>query len=222
MSKDETINKPERHAGPTRRQFLGAAGAVAGAAALGVSTDAKAMKKRHPGRGGTVRFATRADSRGLDMHRNYYYYVSHPLAGTSMGLMDLNLKMEPVPGLAVGHEQSADNKVYTFKLRQGAEFHNGESVTAEAIKWNFERILDPKVGHPFVRSAIKDFEKIEVLDKYTVRAHLKNPSAILIPNVTYYPLQFMAPGSVDKADTLPVGCGPFKFKSWKAYEILLK
>ena len=49
MSKDETIKKPERHAGPTRRQFLGAAGAVAGAAALGVSTDAKAMKKRHPG-----------------------------------------------------------------------------------------------------------------------------------------------------------------------------
>ena len=218
MSKDKTIKKPERHAGPTRRQFLGAAGAVAGAAALGVSTDAKAMKKRHPGRGGTVRFATRADSRGLDMHRNYYYYVSHPLAGTSMGLMDLNLKMEPVPGLAVGHEQSADNKVYTFKLRQGAEFHNGESVTAEAIKWNFERILDPKVGHPFVRSAIKDFEKIEVLDKYTVRAHLKNPSAILIPNVTYYPLQFMAPGSVDKADTLPVGCGPFKFKSWKKFD----
>ena len=218
MSKDKTIKKPERHAGPTRRQFLGAAGAVAGAAALGVSTDAKAMKKRHPGRGGPVRFATRADSRGLDMHRNYYYYVSHPLAGTSMGLMDLNLKMEPVPGLAVGHEQSADNKVYTFKLRQGAEFHNGESVTAEAIKWNFERILDPKVGHPFVRSAIKDFEKIEVLDKYTVRAHLKNPSAILIPNVTYYPLQFMAPGSVDKADTLPVGCGPFKFKSWKKFD----
>lgn len=217
MAKDDTTNKPESGTGPTRRQFLGAAGAVAGAATLGVSTKADAAK-RHPSRGGTVRFATRADSRGLDMHRNYYYYVSHPLAATSMGLMDLNVKMEPVPGIAVGHEKSADNKTYTFSLRKGATYHNGEDVDAESVKWNFERILDPKVGHPFVRSAIKDFEKIEVVDKWTVRAHLKNPSAILIPNLTYYPLQLMAPGSVDNADVNPVGCGPFKFKSWKKFD----
>lgn len=217
MSRDESTTKPETSTGPTRRQFLGAAGAVAGAAAMGVSPKAEAAK-RHPSRGGTVRFATRADSRGLDMHRNFYYYVSHPLAGTSMGLMDLNVNMEPVPGLAVGSEVSKDKKSYTFNLRKGAEYHNGESVDAASIKWNIERILDPKIGNSFTRSAIKDVESIDVLDKWTVRLNLNNPSAVLIPNVTYYPLQFMAPGSVDKADTHPVGCGPFKFKSWKKFD----
>ena len=218
MATDDTTKRPENGTGPTRRQFLGAAGAVAGAATLGVSTKPAEAAKRDPKRGGTLRFATRADARGLDMHRNYYYYVSHPLAATSMGLMDLNLKMEPVPGLAVGHDKSADNKTYTFNLRKGATYHNGEDVDAASIKWNLERILDPKIGHPFVRSAIKDVEKIDVVDKWTVRLHLKSPSAVLIPNVTYYPLQFMAPGSVDKADTHPVGCGPFKFVSWKKFD----
>ena len=219
MSQDDIIKKPETSTGPTRRQFLGAAGAAAGAAAIGgVATEAQAKRKRNPSRGGTVRFATRADSRGLDMHRNYYYYVSHPLAATSMGMMDLNLKMEPVPGIAVGHEVSNGNKTYTFNLRKGATYHNGEDVDAASIKWNLERILDPKVGHSFVRSAVKDVHKIDVVDKWTVRLHLNNPSAVLVPNLTYYPIQFMAPGSVDKADTHPVGCGPFKFKSWKKFD----
>lgn len=217
MSKDDTSNNPESRTGPTRRQFLGTAGAVAGAATLGVSAKAEAAK-RHPKRGGTVRFATRSDSRGLDQHRNFYYYVSQPMAATSMGLMDLNLKMEPVPGIAVGNEVSKDLKTYTFQLRKGATYHNGADVDAESVKWNFERILDPKIGHPFVKSAIKDFEKMEVIDKWTIRCHLKNPSAVLIPNVTYYPLQLMAPNSVDQADTHPVGCGPFKFKSWKKFD----
>ena len=60
--------------------------------------------------------------------------------------------------------------------------------------------------------------KIDVVDKWTVRLHLNNPSAVLVPNLTYYPIQFMALGSVDKADTHPVGCGPFKFKSWKKFD----
>jgi len=218
MLKDETTNNPESKTGPTRRQFLGTAGAVAGAAAIGASPNKAEAAKRHPKRGGTVRFATRADSRGLDQHRNYYYYVSHPLAATSMGLMDLNLKMEPVPGIAVGSEVSKDNKIYTFSLRKGATYHDGADVDAESVKWNFERILDPKIGHPFVRAAIKDLEKMDVVDKWTIRCHLKNPSAVLIPNVTYYPMQLMSPASVANADNHPIGCGPFKFKSWKKFD----
>ena len=37
--------------------------------------------------------------------------------------------------------------------------------------------------------------------------------------MVYYPVNLMAPGAVDKADTHPVGCGPFKFKSWKRHDI---
>ena len=76
--------------GQTRREFMATTGAVAGAAMLGAAGGAQAASHaamKSPKRGGVLRFATRADARGLDPHRNYYYYVSHPLAATSMGFL---------------------------------------------------------------------------------------------------------------------------------------
>ena len=182
--------------GPSRRQFIATTSAIASAAAFGLPFASEAANKRHPKRGGTLRFATRSDSRGLDPHRNYYYYVSHPLAATSMGLMDYSPNMEEVPGIAVENAVSKDLKVYTFKLRKGATYHNGRDVDAESVKWNFERILDPKIGHPNVRSPLKNIESMEVLDKWTIRINLASPSGVFLSNVAYYPVQLMAPDSV--------------------------
>jgi peptide/nickel transport system substrate-binding protein len=218
MSKKKTEDNAEEKPGQTRREFMATTGAVAGAAALGVSSEANAAKKRHPKRGGTLRFATRSDSRGLDQHRNYYYYVSHPLAATSMGMFDLDLKMEPKPGIAIDHTVSKDMKTYTFKLRKGATFHDGSPIDAEAVKWNIGRIQDPKIGHPFIRSSVKDVESVDVIDSHTIRFNLDKPSGVLVPSLTYYPVQFMSPNSVGNADNLPIGAGPFKFKSWKKYD----
>ena len=90
------------HTDPTlsRRAFLATtSGALAGAAACGLVGQA-AASKRQPQRGGTLRFATRGDAPGLDPHRNIMYLVSSPLAATTQGLLDLDLKSEPVPGIA--------------------------------------------------------------------------------------------------------------------------
>ena len=177
-----------------------------------------AAAKRHPKRGGTLRFGMRDDSVGLDTHRNFIYFVSQPLAALTGGLLDFDAKMDPVAAIATEWDASADLKTWTFKLRRGAEFHNGETIDAEAIKWNIERILDPKIGHSFTRSALTDVERVTVDDKHTVRFHLKGASAAFDTNLVYYPVNLMAPGSVDKADTNPVSCGPFKFKSWKRFD----
>src|SRR3990167_4532627 len=211
---DEAIKKGPEH---TRRNFLTATTALAGAAVVGLPAMADA-RKRNPKRGGTVRFGTRDDSVGLDTHRNFIYFVSHPLSGLVGGLLDFDAEMNVVPGIASEWDSSKDLKTWTFKLRRGAEFHNGETVDANAVKWNLERIKDPKIGHSFTRSALSDLERVTVDDKYTVRCHLKDPSAAFDSNVIYYPVNLMAPGAVDKADTAPVGCGPFKFKSWKRFD----
>jgi peptide/nickel transport system substrate-binding protein len=202
----------------TRRNFLTATTALAGAALVGLPGAAEAGK-RDPKRGGTLRFGTRDDSVGLDTHRTFIYFVSHPLAGMTGGLLDFDGEMNVVAGIANEWDASEDLKTWTFKLRRGAEFHNGETIDAEAVKWNLERILDPKIGHSFTRSALADLERVTVDDKYTVRCHLKEPSAAFDSNVVYYPVNLMAPGAVDKADTEPVGCGPFKFKSWKRFDV---
>jgi peptide/nickel transport system substrate-binding protein len=196
-----------------RREFLATSAAAAGAAAIGLPGKAKAANKR----GGTLRFSTRSDSRGLDPHRNIIYYVSHPLAGTSQGLLDLNTDMEIVPGIGEEWSISDDLKTYTFKIRKGVEFHDGADVDAEAIKWNYDRIMNPKTSHSFTRSSFKEVESITAVDKYTLRIQLKAPSAVFLANVTYYPCGLLSPNSADKADTHPVGCGPFKFVSWKRY-----
>ncbi len=202
----------------SRRKFLATTTALAGTAMVGLPPREAAAGKKHPKRGGTIRFGMRDDSVGLDTHRNFIYYVSQPMAGLTGGLLDFNEKMEPVPAVAKEWDASADLKTWTFKLKSGVEYHNGETIDAQSIKWNIERILDPKIGHSFNRSALSDVERVTVDDKLTVRIHLKEPNAAFDTNVIYYPVNLMAPGSADKADTHPVSCGPFKFKSWKRFD----
>lgn len=205
--------------GQSRREFLGTAAAATGAVALGAAGGANAAghaaAKRHPKRGGTLRFGTRADTRGLDPHRNYFYYASHPLAAVCASLVDINQKMEPVPGLAEEWTIADDLKSYTFKLRAGTTFHNGAAIDADAVAWNFARVKDPKIGHPSIRAAIRDVESWDVLDKSTFRINLSQPNASMLANLIYYPFHMMAPGTEAQADTNPICAGPFKFKSWR-------
>ncbi len=164
------ISTPETEL--SRREFLaGTSGALAGAAALGLASQAAAGQK-HPTRGGELRFGMRSDSIALDPHRNVMYLTSHPLGATTQGLLDLDLKCRPVPGLAYEWDVSKDLMTYTFKMIKGASFHNGREIDAAAVKWNYERIQDPKVGHFFTRSALENLKEVEVVDKYTVRCNL--------------------------------------------------
>jgi peptide/nickel transport system substrate-binding protein len=199
----------------SRRGFLATTGgALAGAAAFGLVGPAAAAT-RHPSRGGTLLFAMRSDTTGLDPHRNIHYLVSVPMAATSQGLLDLDVKSEPVPGIATEWEAAKDLLTYTFKLRKGALFHNGREIDAEAVKWNYERIKDPKRSHAFTRSALANLKEITVVDKYTVRCLLNEPSAAFPADVVYYPAALMAPDSEEQADSHPIGCGPFKFVRWE-------
>ena len=84
----------------TRRKFLTATTALAGAALAGLPGAAEAQRKRNPKRGGTLRFGTRDNSVGLDTHRNFIYFVSQPLAGMTGGLLDFDASMEPIPAIA--------------------------------------------------------------------------------------------------------------------------
>jgi peptide/nickel transport system substrate-binding protein len=191
---------------------------LAGAAMVGLVGPTEAGK-RHATRGGTLRFATRGDAAGLDPHRNTMVPVSYPLAGICQGLLDLNARSEPTPGIASEWDASKDLLTYTFKLRQGVLFHNGREVDAAAVKWNYEHIKDPMKSHPFMRSALENLKEVVVVDNYTVRCHLHEPSAAFPADVVYYPCTLIAPDSEAQANEHPISCGPFKFVQWKRYEL---
>lgn len=199
----------------SRRALLGITGGIlASAAAWGLAGQASA-RTPHPKRGGTLRFATRSDTTGLDPHRNNFYPVSMPLAATCQGLLDLNHQSEPMPGIAQEWEASKDLLTYTFKLRKGVLFHNGREVDAAAVKWNFDRIKHPQTSSAFARSTLENLQEVVVEDKYIVRCQLHLPSAAFPADVVYYPCNLIAPDSEAQADTHPIGCGPFKFVRWE-------
>src|SRR5439155_649351 len=83
-----------------------------------------------------------------------------------------------LPLLAEGWTVSADGRQYTFRLRPGVRFHDGSPFDAKAVKWNFDRLIDPAVRVP-IRAAYP-IEKTDVVDPLTVRVTLKHPYAAFL------------------------------------------
>jgi peptide/nickel transport system substrate-binding protein len=183
-------------------------------AAFGL-VDRAAAGTRHPQRSGTLHYGSRTDIAGLDAHRNNQNHIVHATAAMYDGLTDIDQQGNIVPSLAESWEPNQELTAWTFRLRRGVLFHNGQEVDAEAVKLNIMRIQDPAIGGAdFLRAALENVDSVEVLDKYTVRIHAKVPDAALPASLMRYPIVMMAPDAFDTASDHPIGTGPFKFVSW--------
>jgi peptide/nickel transport system substrate-binding protein len=201
----------------SRREFLvTTGGALAGMAAFGLVEPA-AAGKRHPQRGGVLRYSSRGDASGLDAHMHNQQHTSHPTAAMFTGLTDLDYQGNIIPGIAESWEPNKELTAWTFRLRKGVLFHNGRDVDAEAVKLNLMRIKDPTTGGQWERGAVDTIASVDVVDRYTVRIHTTLPDASLPTSVMHYPTRLMAPDAFDTAAEHPVGTGPFKFVSWTRY-----
>ena len=132
--------------------------------------------------------------------------------------------LEVEPALARDWEISEDGTVYTFSLRDDVTFHDGTPFDAEAVKFNFDRMLDET--HPyhdtgpfplaFFFSAV---EAVEVVDAHTVRLILGAPYAPLLSNLAYPTGLMVSPAAVmtHGADygRNPAGTGAFRFSVWQ-------
>ena len=114
------------------------------------------------------------------------------------------------PGLADSWAISADAREYTFKLKRGVKFHDGTPMNAQAVKFTFDRVIDPAHPHAksgkwsFVTGYLSSVKSVEVLDPQTVQLHLKYPTGSLpallaLPNCAIVsPTAFMkAPADFD-------------------------
>ena len=141
------------------------------------------------------------------------------------GLIKLNEKMEPNPHLALFWENSADGLRWIFYLRKDVKFHDGVELTAEDVKFTFDKILDPSINSPFI-SMFKSFKSVNVKNRYTVEIDLKNPSLSLpfYLDVGILPKHLLIGKDLRKAEFNyhPIGTGPFKTESWSKDEIILK
>jgi peptide/nickel transport system substrate-binding protein len=131
------------------------------------------------------------------------------------------------PGLAESWEINAEGTEYTFKLRKGVKFHDGTDFNAEAVKFNFDRMLDDK--HPYHHTGpfplaffFSSVKETTAVDAQTVKFTLKEPYAPFLSNLAYPTGLIVSPAAVKKFDKdfgrHPVGTGPFKFVEWKSNE----
>ncbi len=133
--------------------------------------------------------------------------------------------LEVEPALAESWTISDDGKTYRFKLRQGVKFHDGSDFNAEAVKFNFDRMLNE--DHPFYNTGpfplsfnFSSIDAVNVLDEYTVEFKLKEPFAPFLSNLAYPTGLIVSPEAVKKYGKEfgrhPSGTGPFKFAEWQS------
>lgn len=141
----------------------------------------------------------------------------------SLYVFDANLR--PVPQLASGYEVSPDGLVYTFRLRDGVKFHDGSDFDADAVVMNFERGMNPdsKLSR---RTFFKFVDKVEAVDRLTVRFTLKTPTAGFIARLSNGTAAMICPSLLKRATTKQVtayeacGTGPYRLERFKPTEEL--
>ena len=125
--------------------------------------------------------------------------------------------------LAESWKMSDDGKTMTFELRKGVKFHDGTPFDAEAVVFSFGRLLDG--SHPNKPKSVpyranwSDIEKVEADGPHRVVITLKNPSTVILHNLTLFGACIVSPTAVrkhgDQIASNPVGTGPYRLARWE-------
>ncbi|MEH1030923.1 ABC transporter substrate-binding protein [Micromonospora profundi] len=119
---------------------------------------------------------------------------------------------EVKPLLASEWSMSDDGTKYTFKLRSGVTFHDGQKLTAQDVVWSFKRVIAEGSTNPF-KSQMQVVSAVDAPDESTVVVTLSRASQSWLFDIAGRVGVVLKEGA-DKLDTAPNGTGPFKFEKW--------
>ncbi|MCA1723293.1 MAG: ABC transporter substrate-binding protein, partial [Thermomicrobia bacterium] len=126
----------------------------------------------------------------------------------------------PVPDLATKWDISPDGKTYTFSLRPGVKWHNGDPFTADDVKFTFDLMQDKNSNSAFLVN-LGPFTGAEIVDPMTVKLNLSSPYApmltMLAYNVMMVPKKVLQGQDINKPVNFiqnPIGTGPYKWKEF--------
>ena len=202
----------------TRREVLKAAGAAGVLASVPASMIRTAFGATSPKR---LTFAVPAGPQSIEPHLEGadIWQRRKPLIYENLVWVDYD--MQPKPQLATSWEMT-NPTTYLFHLRKGVKFHNGKEMTAEDVKYSYDRVADPKVGSGG-RGDLIAIDTIEGVDKYTVRFRLKFPSGPFLVALggkynAVIPKDFVKTGNELRASAC--GTGPFKLEKFEPTSVL--
>jgi peptide/nickel transport system substrate-binding protein len=164
--------------------FAVGAGLVLGS--FGTASTAQAQKS-----GGVLNFVVGSKIPSYDLHRETTFGVIHPIRPFYSLLIRVNPDNPSSPtdficDLCEGAVPKGTDgfKTYTFKIRKGVKFHNGQSLTSADIVATYQKIIFPPKGVPSARKAFfKMVDSVSAPDDTTVVFKLKFPSGAFIPAV---------------------------------------
>jgi len=197
---------------------------TAGALGLVLVAAAAAAQKQ----GGTATLGLELDIPGFDPLKVGVYDTAATSAAALMfdTLTRLDDEGAPQPKLAQSWTTSEDFKVWTFKLQPGVKFSDGTPFNGQAVKFNYDRMLDPN-NHCRCAFYISNIAQVEAPDELTAIFRLREPSvnfpallaSSLVTNAYHSPAAIQRLG--DDYNRNPVGTGPFVLKSWVAGDRLV-
>ena len=155
------------------------------------------------------------------------------------GLVTYDLDLNVVPDLAEDWDISEDGTVYTFHLRENAEFHNGKPVRAQDFKWSFERACDFRTGSSTadtylgdivgcrdkLRGQADEVEGVEVIDEHTLQVTIDAPKTYFLAKMSYPTAYVLDQENVERGGRTwtnqPNGTGPFKLQEFTFGEAIV-
>jgi peptide/nickel transport system substrate-binding protein len=131
------------------------------------------------------------------------------------GLTKINVDGSVTPLLAESWTMEPDGRSYTFKLRKGVKYHDGEAFDAADVKFSFERAKDDKSTNKAKKAVFDNIARIDTPDAHTVILTLNNADGNFLFRMGENTAVILDAKSAAGTATKPVGTGPFRFDDWK-------
>src|SRR5438093_10414263 len=199
----------------TRRQVLQAGALTAGALSL-----PRHALGQSPKPGGTFVSARTTEATGLDPQLVPAFSRSARSPMMYNQLVRFEPDMTPTPELAESWDVSRDGLTWTFKLRQGVKFHDGQEMTSADVKFTFDRLFEKSPG----KSDFIAVDKVEPAGKYGVKFITKEPFAGLLAALGGFWGFIISEAGIKKYGDLnkaALGTGPFMLEDWKVEQQLV-
>jgi ABC-type transport system substrate-binding protein len=177
-----------------------------------------------PKRGGVLRTAFGVTTTSYDIYQGGNVAVLTHMYDGLVRFNPLDGLQSIIPSLATSWEISEDGLSYTFTLREGVTFHDGEPFTADDVVATFTRAIDPPEGIVSVmQSFYRSVESVEAADSMTVHFNLSEPQADLLtalaaPFSVIYSKATLDANDQDVRGVIAPGTGPFVYEEYNEAE----
>jgi peptide/nickel transport system substrate-binding protein len=187
-----------------------------------IPNDAPTAPEGEPQTGGTVTAGSNQEPDTLHPYISQLLSSADVYYGILDGLLTYDSKQQLVPQLAESFDISDDGLTYTFQLREGVKFHNGDTFSGQDVIACWKVIMNPDFG----AYNLIGWDKIE---DTTVEGNqlIITTTEVFAPFMSYVGVERIAPKSPIDAGVdsfkqefgrAPIGTGPFKFDEWRAKE----